>query len=245
MSKSVGSSFLCAIICLTQLPATGVAAEAERSFEPPCASTVWWADSGARHSDFDFWVGEWMVFDRQSGRLNGIDIIEKDLGGCAIKQRWRHMNDDYSLRGAGWRMQGTSSSGIAADGLWHQQWLDNNGGYLMMVGKLNAQGEMVMESDWLEFTDRGGQRHSSSIAGTGSHWLMEVSTIGAFSGADCLKWVNGRSTSISSIARSRWGVRCCNGMIRPSPDRDDDSAAPACHARVVPGPVAGDGGGSA
>ena len=159
MSKSVGSSFLCAIICLTQLPATGVAAEAERSFEPPCASTVWWADSGARHSDFDFWVGEWMVFDRQSGRLNGIDIIEKDLGGCAIKQRWRHMNDDYSLRGAGWRMLGTSSSGIAADGLWHQQWLDNNGGYLMMVGKLNAQGEMVMESDWLEFTDRGGQRH--------------------------------------------------------------------------------------
>ncbi len=145
---------------------TGVdsrAAEADKDIKPafqsPCASEVWWSDSGTRHSDFDFWVGEWMVFDRKSGRLNGIDLIEKDLGGCAIKQRWRHMNDDYSLAGAPWRMQGTSSSGIAADGLWHQQWVDNNGGLLQLKGKRNADGEMQLETDWMEFVDRKGTRH--------------------------------------------------------------------------------------
>ena len=85
------------------------------AFAPPCEGKVWWADSTAGREDFDFWVGEWQVFDRESGLLVGFDDVEKVFGGCAVRQHWRHMNDAYTLPGAPWRMQGGSHTTLVGE----------------------------------------------------------------------------------------------------------------------------------
>jgi hypothetical protein len=38
--------------------------------------------------EFDFWIGEWNVFDSQTGELGGHSKIEKVSGGCAILENW-------------------------------------------------------------------------------------------------------------------------------------------------------------
>lgn len=37
----------------------------------------------------DFWVGAWDVYDNHDGTLNGTDVVEKIVGGCAIIENWR------------------------------------------------------------------------------------------------------------------------------------------------------------
>lgn len=39
-------------------------------------------------SAFDFWVGEWQVFDNSSGGLSGSNNIEKTEAGYLILERW-------------------------------------------------------------------------------------------------------------------------------------------------------------
>lgn len=148
---------LMTVLTLLTVPLTTPAEEGpEPEFQHPCEGEVWWADTGANRSDFDFWVGEWQVFDRESGTLVGFDDIRKVYGGCALRQHWRHMNDRFTLPGASWRMQGGSETALAADGRWHQVWIDNNGGYIHVAGGLDGEGVMVLQSDWIEYTDRAG-----------------------------------------------------------------------------------------
>ncbi len=125
--------------------------------DPPCQGGVWWADSDADYADFDFWVGEWQVFDRESGLLMGLDVIEKLFGGCALHQQWRQLNDRYAVPGMPRRLRGTSHTSLGADGRWHQVWVDNNGSWLPTSGGLDASGTMVLETEWQEFRNRQGQ----------------------------------------------------------------------------------------
>ncbi len=37
----------------------------------------------------DFWVGKWDVYDNHDGTLNGTDVVEKIVGGCAMVENWR------------------------------------------------------------------------------------------------------------------------------------------------------------
>lgn len=37
----------------------------------------------------DFWVGTWDVYDNHDGMLNGTDVVEKIVGGCALMENWR------------------------------------------------------------------------------------------------------------------------------------------------------------
>jgi hypothetical protein len=45
-------------------------------------------DAPAYHK-LDFWVGTWDVYDNHDGTLNGTDVVEKIVGGCAIVENWR------------------------------------------------------------------------------------------------------------------------------------------------------------
>ena len=38
----------------------------------------------AAHHQFDFWLGEWLVFDATTSKLVAFDRIESQLNGCAI-----------------------------------------------------------------------------------------------------------------------------------------------------------------
>jgi hypothetical protein len=37
----------------------------------------------------DFWIGTWDVFDNHDSTLNGRDVVEKIVGGCAIIENWK------------------------------------------------------------------------------------------------------------------------------------------------------------
>ncbi len=135
-------------------PSDGVA---DQPFTPPCTGEIRWADSGAAYSDFDFWVGEWQVYDVESGKLMGFDEIEKAFGGCALRQHWRQMNDLYSLKGSAQRLDGGSVTAIGSGGKWRQTWVDNTGANLQLSGGLSASGVFVLESEWIEYKSLQGQ----------------------------------------------------------------------------------------
>lgn len=78
----------------------------------------------AEHRQFDFWQGEWDVFDRDDRRVgrNRIDLV---LGGCALVEHWEGA--------AGGR--GTSLNAWSADDRrWRQMWVDGAGGQLDLRG---------------------------------------------------------------------------------------------------------------
>ena len=90
--------------------------------------------SAAANRQLDFWVGEWTVVDRASGNPAGHSVIDKQFEGCAIRENWT------SPGFAG----GSLSAYRAADGKWHQMWMDSAGAVRHFVGGLDAGGRMVL-----------------------------------------------------------------------------------------------------
>jgi hypothetical protein len=88
------------------------------------------------HRQFDFWLGEWEVRDKD-GKPQGENRISLVHGGCALLEEWR------SARGS------TGSSLNLYDASrkrWHQTWVDSSGGLLMLDGRF-ADGAMTLEGD--------------------------------------------------------------------------------------------------
>ena len=143
-------------ICAIGLAVISEAASKDADFDHPCKGKPSWVETEARFSDFDFWVGEWQVYNATSGEMRGFDVIEKDLEGCVLRQRWRHVDDSFSAPGLPWRFQGVSITGINAAGAWRQLWADNNGGNLLFEGERDEDGEMVLKSEWYMTPNKDG-----------------------------------------------------------------------------------------
>ncbi|HYK96267.1 MAG TPA: hypothetical protein VE011_10435 [Candidatus Dormibacteraeota bacterium] len=80
-------------------------------------------------SELDFWLGEWNV--AWDGG-HGTNRLERILGGAVIHERFEETDDDsggVALRGESW------SVFDAARAVWRQTWVDNQGGYLDLVGE--------------------------------------------------------------------------------------------------------------
>lgn len=89
---------------------------------------------------FDFWVGDWKVYHRESGELAGFDRVSRTLNGCAIQQAWVSLDDYFSSPLVPFRMNGKSLT--AFDGQqWVQFWVDNQAGSQILKGKL--EGDMM------------------------------------------------------------------------------------------------------
>jgi hypothetical protein len=101
--------------------------------DPPVATAN--AAPPAEARQFDFWVGEWEVFDPE-GRKVGENSIRLAHGGWVLIERWR---------GAG-GLTGSSLSAFhaATPQHWTQYWADSSGGELFMKGRL-VSGSMVLE----------------------------------------------------------------------------------------------------
>jgi hypothetical protein len=95
------------------------------------------AQTSCEHQ-FDFWLGEWDVFDFSGGvqgDLAGTNRVECLFGGNVIEERWSGVGG----------LEGVSlSSYFALDGLWHQTWVDSSGDRLELAGLLR-HGAMVLE----------------------------------------------------------------------------------------------------
>ena len=89
-----------------------------------------------RYRQFDFWVGDWEVYN-PAGRLAGTNTIQKVAGGCALLENWE------SVTG------GTGKSLNFFDpskGKWVQQWADASGEIIPTEGEFK-DGAMRMEGE--------------------------------------------------------------------------------------------------
>jgi len=97
-------------------------------------------------TDFDFWVGDWVAFDFNTGVVQGIDRVEKINNGCVVYQEWSQMTERYRPPGAPYKYAGISFNSVLPDGSWQQVWVGNGGGTIAITGGLNEEGIMVLAS---------------------------------------------------------------------------------------------------
>jgi hypothetical protein len=125
-------------LCL--LAALVVAAPALAA-KPPPMSTV--PCSAPAYRQFDFWAGSWVVTN-PAGKQVGTNHIVKILGDCALQEHWV---------GSG-RSRGTSLNVYdARRHVWHQTWVDNSGGLLVIEGGMK-DGSMVMSGTSISRTGK-------------------------------------------------------------------------------------------
>jgi len=78
-----------------------------------------------KHSEFDFWIGEWTVSNPDRS-LAGHSVISKMQNNCLLNESWTSATSGYF---------GTSSNFYnAKTGAWEQIWVDNQGGILKLKG---------------------------------------------------------------------------------------------------------------
>lgn len=87
------------------------------------------------HREFDFWVGQWDVLNRE-GKFVGTNRIER-VGDCFLQENWAAAGGGY---------HGRSLNSVGFDRKWHQTWTDTSGLRLELTGGL-TDGKMVMEGD--------------------------------------------------------------------------------------------------
>ncbi len=106
--------------------------------------------STPEHRQFDFWIGDWEVFNPQGQRV-GSNRIDKVLGGCALHESWRgstgHRGSSYNFYDA-------------ANGKWHQTWIDVDGAPLYINGGFE-NGRMRLVDD--AGTSRGQDRYVGEL----------------------------------------------------------------------------------
>jgi hypothetical protein len=103
------------------------------------------SDPAARQ--FDFWIGRWRV--TEHGAPAGSSHIQRILDGCALLENWR---------GA----QGSAGKSLnfydQADRLWHQSWVDKQGGVLYLAGTFK-DGAMRLEGNRPATKQQPAARH--------------------------------------------------------------------------------------
>jgi hypothetical protein len=118
------------------------------SFAAPAAARA--ACTAAAYHQFDFFVGQWSVYDAK-GHPVGSDDVEKRLNGCVIYERYT--NPDGSV--------GIGLSGYQAKlGTWHQDFMGDDGLVVALDGAKGAGAAMVMSghdypADGTRRLDRG------------------------------------------------------------------------------------------
>ena len=92
--------------------------------------------SAAEYKQFDYWVGEWDVFNPNDQKI-GTNRITRVSGSCALLEQWQ------DARGG----SGTSINYYdALDKRWHQVWMGGNGVALQLHGNL-VDGAMELSGD--------------------------------------------------------------------------------------------------
>lgn len=100
-------------------------AQAARPARPDCSDPV--------YRRFDFWVGQWNVYDTASGQLYATSRIETVMAGCGVRENYD------SPQAPGGSYQGTSYTGFNRnERRWHQMYLDVNGNVTWYSGDFDG-----------------------------------------------------------------------------------------------------------
>ena len=90
-----------------------------------------------KHTEFDFWIGEWSVIN-PDGTEAGYNIIDKTQNNCMLRERWTSASEGYT---------GTSSNFYnAKTKQWEQIWIDNQGGTLHLKGT-KVDNQMILKTE--------------------------------------------------------------------------------------------------
>lgn len=129
------------ISCLFALMVAGVTspsfAKGDNGPIIPCAPPMFRA--------LDFWVGDWKVYHRKTGKLAGFDRVGRTLKGCAIQQSWVSLDDHFSSPLVPFRMNGKSLTAFNGQ-QWVQFWVDNQAGSQIIKGGFK-DGKLILKSE--------------------------------------------------------------------------------------------------
>ena len=98
-----------------------------------------------QHHQFDFWLGEWQVFDADTGELVAVDRIEKQTDGCVVRQSMSFLNDKYRRPGSKLRLAGVSVNRFDGEA-WLEMWADNQWGAIALRGAPEGDSAMVLKT---------------------------------------------------------------------------------------------------
>ena len=90
--------------------------------------------SAPEFRQFDFWLGDWDVFDVGKSAVVAHTRVNLILGGCVLREDYQDAN---GLEGQSLTLYDPSRK------IWHQSWVTNRGHLLVIEGKLEA-GEMLL-----------------------------------------------------------------------------------------------------
>ncbi len=91
------------------------------------------------HKQFDFWVGDWDVYDT-SGQKIGENKIEKLENNCIVSEKWQ------GAKGSSGRSYNYFS---LVDSTWNQVWIAGSGNQLILKGKADTN-QMSLRSELIE-----------------------------------------------------------------------------------------------
>lgn len=121
---------------LSVVAAAGERAPLEQTAAPARCDTP-------QHHQFDFWVGDWQVFDAETNQLVAFDRVEKHTEGCIIQQNLTFLTDLYRRPGVKYRLAGIGVNRFDGEA-WLQMWADNQWGAIVLRGSLDTNGSMVL-----------------------------------------------------------------------------------------------------
>jgi hypothetical protein len=108
----------------------------------------------AEFHQLDFWIGQWNVYEKDTGKKFSTSRIESVMGGCAIGE---HYEEPGNPKG---QYSGTSYSSYSRDdGKWHQMSIDTNGVVAWFSGGLE-DGDMAMAAPGANNTLRNVVYHT-------------------------------------------------------------------------------------
>lgn len=90
------------------------------------------------HNNFDFWIGDWTVYDTD-GKVIGTNTIQKEYDNCVLREQWESSG---TSRGTSYNYYNTT------DKTWNQVWIDSNGFSLELKGNYDVD-KMILRSDLL------------------------------------------------------------------------------------------------
>jgi hypothetical protein len=132
---------------------------AQDSDKKPCACCT------EDHRAFDFWLGDWEVF-TPNDKLAGTNKIVLMQDSCIIQENWISATPGYTGTSYNWYNSASKT--------WHQSWIDNQGGSLLLSGT-HRDNQMILSSEATP-DGKGGQminRITWTDLGDGSvrqHW---------------------------------------------------------------------------
>ena len=98
-----------------------------------------------QHHQFDFWLGDWQVFDAETNKLVAFDRVEKHSEGCIVQQNLSFVTDLYRRPAAKYRLSGMSVNRFDGEA-WLELWADNQWGAIALRGAPDANGSMVLKT---------------------------------------------------------------------------------------------------